>query len=617
MLFGNWKKLRGPIFGRVFGPVFEVVLALLFGASLFPLGYALASNPAGTGEELLVVANDSGTNNPGTSGDHLVVALRAEPKTLNPVLSNDVSSREVISQMTADLIHINRYSQQSEPALAKSWSVSPDGLHYILQLRRGLRFSDGVPLDADDVLFSFKVYLDERVNAPQRDSLVLGDKPIVVRKSGPYTVSFDLAQPYASAERLFDSIAILPRHLLEAPYSEGKLAQAWSLGTPPGQIAGLGPFRLKQYVPGQRITLARNPFYWKVDRKGNRLPYLEEVTFLFVGTEDAEVLRFEAGETDIISRLSPENYAVLEKEKISHGFQLFDLGPGLEYNFLLLNLNSKLPNQKNDHGNDNEIRRKQAWFGDVKFRQAISSAIDRDGINRIVYHGRGSPIWTHVPPGNRLWVDEKIPHPARSIDRSRELLKSAGFSWRSDGTLIDNHGAEVEFSIITSASSIQRTQMATMIQQDLKDIGIRAQVVPLEFGAMLDRVLQTHNYEAAIMGLGGGDVDPNSQLNVWLSSGDDHFWDLGETQPATPWEAEMDRLMKQQMSTLAAKDRKRVYDRVQEIEVEDVPLVFLVSPNVLVGAKIRVHNFQPAILDPHTLWNAEQLFLGDDRKVAK
>ena len=325
--------------GTIFGPVFAAAIAL-FVASLFPFGHTRASNPAGTGDEVLVAAND-----PGTYGGHLVVALRSEPKTLNPVLSNDVPSREVIRQMTADLIHINRYSQQSEPALAKSWSVSSDGLHYVLQLRRGLRFSDGVPMDADDVLFSFKVYLDEKVNAPQRDSLVVAGKPIAVRKTGPYSLTFDLAQPYASAERLFDSVAILPRHLLEAPYSEGKLARTWSLGTAPGEIAGLGPFRLKQYVPGQRITLERNPYYWKVDRNKNRLPYLEEITFLFVGNEDAEVLRFEAGETDIINRLSAENYAVLEKEQISHGFRLFDLGPGLEYNFLLLNLNSNLPSK--------------------------------------------------------------------------------------------------------------------------------------------------------------------------------------------------------------------------------------------------------------------------------
>jgi len=582
------------------------LLDLVVVALLYPGGYALASNPIGTGEEVLVAAN-----NPGTNGGRLVVALRAEPKTLNPVLSNDASSREVLSQMTADLIHINRYSQQSEPSLAKSWSVSPDGLHYILQLRRGLRFSDGTPLDAEDVLFTFRVYLDEKVNAPQRDTLIVADKPVVVRKTGPYTVAFDMAQPYASAERLFDSIAILPHHLLEGPYSEGKFTQAWNLGVPSGQIAGLGPFRLKQYVPGQHITLERNPYYWKVDSKGNRLPYLDEVTFLFAGNEDAEVLRFESGETEIVNRISAENYVVLEKQQTSRGFKLYDLGPGLEYNFLLLNLNATLPPR------DNGIRSKQAWFGDIKFRQAISSAIDRDGINRIVYKGRGSPILTHVPPGNRLWIDQKLPHPARSLDRSRELLKSVGFSWRSDGSLIDSHGSEVEFSIVASASSNQRLQMATMIQQDLKELGIRVQVVPLEFRTMLDRVLQTHDYEAAVMGLGGGDVDPNSQVNVWLSSGDDHFWNLGETKPATPWEAEMDSLMKRQMSTLSAKERKQLFDGVQEIEVEDVPFIFLVSPNVLVGAKVRVHNFKPAILDSHTLWNSEELFLGDEGRSPK
>jgi peptide/nickel transport system substrate-binding protein len=598
--------MRIPSSGKVF------IFSLVFVFWLLPGGtvYAQRSNPDGTLEDLLVSANA-----PGTYGGHLAVALRTEPKTLNPVFSNDSSSREVISQMTADLIHINRYSQQSEPALAKSWSVSRDGLRYTLNLRRGLRFSDGEPLDADDVLFSFTVYLDEKVNAPQRDTLMAGGKPVAVTKTGPYTVIFDLAQPYASAERLFDSIAILPRHLLKAAYSEGKLAQAWSLGIEPRQIAGLGPFRLKQYVPGQRVTLERNPYYWKVDSKHIRLPYLEEITFLFAGSEDAEVLRFEAGETDIINRLSAENYSVLEKEQVTHGFRLFDLGPGLEYNFLLLNLNSKLPSK--DTNSDNEVRRKQAWFREVKFRQAISSAIDRNGINQIVYHGRGSPIWTHVPPGNRLWFDDKLPHLTRSPERSRELLKSAGFSWKTDGTLIDGHGGEVEFSIVTSASSSQRTAIATLIQQDLKEVGIQAQVVPLEFRAMLDRVLQTHSYEAAIMGLGAGDVDPNSQLNVWLSSGDDHFWDLGETQPATTWEAEMDRLMKLQMSTLSTQDRKRLYDRVQELEVEDVPVIFLVSPNVLVGAKARVHNFEPAILDSHTLWNAEQLFLGSGQEAGK
>jgi peptide/nickel transport system substrate-binding protein len=581
------------------------LLALFLATSLGSAGSASA--PASkTSQQGCVAA----TNETPAYGGRLVVALRSEPKSLNPMTANDASSREVIEQMTADLIHTNRYTQLSESALAKSWKVSSDRRLYTLELRRGLRFSDGVPFDADDVLFSFKVYLDEKVNAPQRDSLLVGETPIIVRKVDPYTVTFTLSRPYASAERLFDSVAILPRHLLERAYSEGKLVHAWTLGTPPDRIAGLGPFRLKEYVPGQRLTLERNPYYWKTDHNGRRLPYLAEITFLSVGNEDAEVLRFEGGETDIINRINADNYSVLQRS--SCGLQLYDLGPDLDYNFLLFNLNSTLPAEAG------EIRRKQQWFNDVRFRQAVSSAIDRDGLNRIIYHGRGAPIWTHVSPGNRLWFDTSALRPHRSLTHARDLLKAAGFSWREDeGTLVDRRGAPVEFSIMTSSSSNERTEMATIIQEDLRELGIHLQVVPLEFHSMLDRVFQTHDYEAAVMGLSGGDGDPNSQMNVWLSSGDDHFWNLGQVHPATGWEAEIDSLMKQQMSTAASEVRKRLYNRVQEIEIEEVPVVFLVSPNLLVGAKNRLRNFKPAILDSHTLWNSEQLYVRDPMAVVK
>jgi len=185
----------------------------------------------------------------GRYGGRLVVTQRTEPKTLNPVIAVDSASREVVQRMTADLIHINRESQRTEPALAKSWEVSHDGLRYTVDLRRGLRFSDGQPFDADDVIFSFQVYLDEKLHPPQRDLLVVGDAPIGVRKLDAYTLQFRLAKPYAAAERLFDSVAILPRHLLEKPYREGMLDKAWGLTTPADQIAGLGPFRLKKYVP--------------------------------------------------------------------------------------------------------------------------------------------------------------------------------------------------------------------------------------------------------------------------------------------------------------------------------------------------------------------------------
>src|SRR3989441_230874 len=406
--------------------------------------------------------------------------------------------------MMADLVHINRFTQQTEPALAKSWKVSPDGLRYTLKLRRGLRFSDGHPLDADDVLFSFQLYLDEKVHAPQRDLLIVGGKPIVVGKLDSETLVFELAQPYGVGDRLFDGFAILPRHLLQKASSEGTLAQAWSLTPPPEQIAGLGPFRLKQYVPGQRLVLERNPYYWKVDRKGNRLPYLDELVFLIVPSEDAQVIRFQAGDTDVISRLNAENHAVLERQQQARGYTMSDIGPGLEYNFLFFNLNDlsarSLP----------QIARKQGWFRQLNFRQAVSAAIDREGIVRLVYQGRAEALWGQVSPGNKLWANQALPRPPRSLDRARELLRAAGFSWKADGT--------------------------------------------------------------------------------------------------TPWEAEIDRLMQAQLTARKYSERKRLYDRVQQIVAENQPMIFLVSPHLLVGAKNGLGNFRPAVLDHYTLWNVEELF---------
>jgi peptide/nickel transport system substrate-binding protein len=539
----------------------------------------------------------------GHAGGRLVIALRSEPKTLNPALALDEPSRDVIRCLTADLIHINRGSLKTEPSLAKSWSVSRDGRQYTLQLRRGVRFSDGEPFSADDVIFSFQVYLDEKVDSSQRDLLVVGGKPINVVKVDDLTVRFELAQPYAAAERLFDSIAILPRHLLESGYRAGGFSQAWSLSMPPSQFAGLGPFRLKEYLAGQRVVLERNPYYWKADRAGNHLPYLNEVTFLFVPSEDAQVIRFQAGDTDVLSRFSADNFAVLQKQQSVKGYHLDDLGAGLEYNFLFFNMNDldakALP----------EIARKQAWFQDLRFREAVSAAIDREGIVRLVYSGRATAIWDQVTPGNKLWLDDKIPHPARSLDRARQLLQSAGFSWKSDGALLDPHGNPVEFSILTSSSNAQRTKIATIVQDDLSQLGMTVQVVPLEFRAMVDRLLNTHNYEAAVMGLVSGDADPTSEMNVWLSSGETHLWHPRQEKPATPWEAEMDRLMQQQLVTLDYAQRKDLYDRVQEIVAENLPVICLVSPNILVGAANRVGNFRPAILVPYALWNIEQLYV--------
>jgi peptide/nickel transport system substrate-binding protein len=577
---------------RLIGSV--LIVALLSGLS----AKAAVPTVVAPGEEVLVEKATSGTH-----GGRLVVALRAEPRSLNPAAAADAPSRDVIGRMTGDLIHIDRATQSTEPALASQWKRSADGREYILSLRKGIRFSDGHPFDADDVVFTFRVLLDERTGAPQRDLLVVGGQPIRVTKVDEYTVKVTMAQPYAAAERLFDSMAILPQHLLNDAYEKGAMGQIWSVATPAKSIAGLGPYRLKEYVAGQRLVLERNPYYWKTDSAKRRLPYIDELVFLFTGNEDAQVIRFQSGDSDVLSRASADNFAVLARDQAANRFQLKDLGPSLEYNFLFFN--------QNDLSGKNlpQVAAKQQWFGDLGFRRAVSRAIDREGIARLVYRGRAVPLWGNVSPGNRQWINTSLPRLARSVSDARGILKASGFSWRQDGQLLDRQGRPVAFTIVTSSTSAQRTEMATLIQADLKELGMDVEVVPLEFRALVDRVFQSFDYDASILGLGGGDADPNAEMNVWLSSGSNHLWRLGQQKPATPWEAEIDRLMDTQLVTLDYRERKRMYDRVQTIVAEQLPFIFLAAPHILVGARADLGNFQPSVLDHYTLWNVERMFL--------
>jgi peptide/nickel transport system substrate-binding protein len=152
-------------------------------------------------------------------------------------------------------------------------------------------------------------------------------------------------------------------------------------------------------------------------------------------------------------------------------------------------------------------------------------------------------------------------------------------------------------------------KMATLIQDDLKHLGMRVQVVPLEFRSLLDRITQTKEYDACVLGLVSFDADPNSDMNVWLSSGGTHLWNPSQAHPATAWESEIDRLMEEQLTVTSYEQRKKLYDRVQEILAEFQPMIFLASPDILVAARNTIGNFHPAVLEPYVLWNVEQLYV--------
>lgn len=533
---------------------------------------------------LVAVLFPADSPNP-TSGGLLRVALRAEPKTFNPIIAMDAPSRDVIRRLHADLITIDRVTQKTVPALAESWKL--DGLRYTLKLRRGVRFSDGAPFTASDVTFSFAVYLDEKVNSPQRDLLIVEGKPIAVRELDPFTVSVTLPAPYAAAERLFDSIAMLPKHKLEVAWKAGKLRESWRINTKPSEMVGLGPYRLREYRPGEVVLIERNPFYWKANH-----PYLDGIEFRVLADEDLQLARFQSGELDLLNRLTPKAVAMLQAQS---EVKLADLGPGLEYNFLCFNLTPGNP--------------KIGWFGRREFREALSLAVDRQSMARLVFQNRATPIWGHVSPGNQLWHSNTIPHPARSLSSAKAKLSAAGFHWTSSGALLDSEQKPVGFSILVSSSSAERQKMAAILQDDFKQLGIAVTVATLEFRTLLDRVLKTRQFDTTLLGLGGGDADPNPEMGVWLSSGSMHLWNPEQKRPATDWESEIDPLMKRQMVTVDYQARRRIYDRVQEIVAKEQPMIFLVSPNVVIASRRRLGGFKPAILDHQTLWNSDELFV--------
>lgn len=283
---------------------------------------------------------------------------------------------------------------------------------------------------------------------------------------------------------------------------------------------------------------------------------------------------------------------------------LIDAGPSLEYHFLFFNLND-LSSRNLRH-----VEARQAWFRDVRFRQAISSAIDRDAIVRLVYAGRATPIWSQVTPGNKFWRSPNVGPSPRSVSKARTLLASAGFSWNKAHKLVDSSGRPVEFSIVTNANNSERVQMLTLIQQDLEEIGIDVHVATLELRTMLDRITTTLDYDACLLGFASGDVDPGSEMSVWPSGGSAHFWQLQPTTPAPLWQKEIDRLMAAQMSSSDPRERKRLYDRVQELVAVNVPIIALISPHVLAASKSGLRNFRPVALLPYVLWNADALFWG-------
>lgn len=511
------------------------------------------------------------------NGGELRFCLRNEPKSFNPLQVDDDSS-ETIRYLTGGvLVRVNRLTQQAQPELATEWKVSDGGKRIVFKLREGLRYHDGTPFSANDVIYTMRQLMDPALHSSTGDAFRSAQGEVMARSVSANSVEIVFPAPVPNLVNLFDTVAIM------------------SSKSPLKEMAALGPFYVADRKPGSYIQLNRNPYYWKKDSSGRQLPYIDRVHLDIEKNRDIEAVRFRRGEIHLINTVSPEIYQKLAEED---GASVRDAGTSTDTEQIWFNQvpNAPIPAYK------------LKWFTSTAFRRAISEAINRDDLAMVVYRGRARAAVGMLPPSNLFWFNAELkPHPYDPASALRRLQQD-GFRL-DNGVLRDHEGNAVEFSVITNAGNRARESMATMIQQDLKKIGIQLNVVTLDFNSLLERITQTYNYEACLLGNINADLDPSSIRTAWESWGDEHQWNPKQKSPATTWEAEIDSLLRSEADSVDQRTRKQYWDKIQKIAWEQEPFIYLVNKDTLVAISPLVKNAQPSILRPQTYWNIEQLVL--------
>ncbi len=504
--------------------------------------------------------------------------------------------------------------------LAKSWEVAADGVTWTFHLRKGAAFSDGHPITAEDVLFSFDIAYDKVLHPAIQDLLQVGGEYFKVSAPDAYTIVIDTLKPNSALLDVLcqGGLSIMPKHVLEGAYKAGSFASAYNVGTPPEQVIGGGPFRLVQYVPGEKVVLGRNPYYYGFDQNRQRLPYLQEVVFLVVPDQDAADLKFRSGELDGLDNIKPENYRWYEENQDKGNYTLYDLGPEMNSRFLWFNLNKVQPPLKGEPpvagrtiGEPYVDPVKYGWFDNAVFRRAVSMAIDRDAMIASVFFGEGEKSWSQTGRNNKEWYNPDLVHYDYNPAEAKRLLASLGFADRNgDGVLEDAKGRSLTFTLKTNADNLMRVATANFVKDDLAKVGIRVVLTPVDFNTLITNIRSDFQYEALLLGLQSGvPPSPANGQNVWRSSGETHFWFARQQTPATPEEARIDRLMDEILTSQDRAARKRAWNDIQTIMSEQSWFIHLPILKVKLPISNRFGNVTPSIMAHRILWNAEQLYV--------
>jgi peptide/nickel transport system substrate-binding protein len=551
----------------------------------------------------------------GRHGGRFVYATIGDAKTFNVTLANETSSTDITSGCVfTGIVEFDNDKQVTEPGLAKSWERSDDALVWTFHLRKGVRWSDGHPFSADDVVFSANVVYDEKIQASVRELLKADGKPWKWEAIDSTTVRITLPAPFAPVLEVISSLYLIPKHRLEAPYLAGRFEEMWGINASPDSIVSLGPFVIAEHRPAERTVLRRNPHYWKVDKAGRRLPYLDEVVFLSCADYNTAHLKFEAGESDLEDPVRPEDVAGAMDGQERGGYVVHDLGPDIATNFVWFNLN---PN-KDRNGKPYVAPHKLAWFSDVRWRRAVSHAIDREGMIRSAYSGRGDKQISMITVANKKWHNPNTASYAYDPEIAKKLLDEMGLKDRDgDGVREDAQGRKAEFTLYTNSENTLRKELGTVVKTNLDAIGLRVNFQPLEFNTMITHIRNDYQYEANLLGLTGGvPPDPALSQNVYRSRGVTHQWYPEQKTPHTPWEAEIDRMMDVVVSNPDFEARKQAMDRVQEIIGEQQPVIPLVRERLMVAVRSRFANVRPSVLRPHVMHNIEEMYRKGGQELA-
>lgn len=576
--------------------LFLLVLGLVAGA-----GYYVWTDRPGTAEP---VATDASTP---LAGGRVTVTYRSEPKTFNRLVSPQLAEEMVARLTHATLIRLNRTTGELEPRLAREWTGSPDGLTWTLKLQEGVTFSDGAPFTSADVVFTFQALFDPVLKTELASSLKINGQPFTVRALDASTVVIVLPAPYGPGLSMLDAVPMLPRHKLHAAFEAGTFREAWGTTTPVSEIVGLGPFVIQEYAPGQKLVFARNAKFWRKDDAGRALPYLDGIEIQFVPDQNAEVLRLQAGQVDIISNsVRFEDLAALQDLESKGKVALHDAGASIAPDILWFNLNPGAA-----------AARERPWLQRDELRKAISTAVDRTSIVNTVFLGEASEIAGPITPGHKAWYLADLKPPATSVDAAKQLLASIDLKDRNgDGLVDDAKGKTARFSVLTQKGHTVRERSAAMFKEQLRKAGLEVDVVTLE-PRFIFEAWTKGEYDAIFFAVDYDSFDPARNGEFWMSSGAFHFWHPRQAKPATTWEAQIDELMKKQSSSMNPDERRRLFAEVQRVLAKHEPVLYFAAPKVILATSARVRGATPSVLAPNLLWNSERLYVSDSARAKR